>query len=67
MNGYREYNPVTTEKLLRTLRREIFAAQLKVVLDKKLGRVTSPAVKKLARMTMPPIKARSGGRMRETT
>lgn len=45
----------TANELLRTLRREIYAAQLKVVLDKKLGRKTDPAVKKLAAMKMPPI------------
>lgn len=45
----------TTDELLRTLRREIFAAEMKVILDKELGRETSPTVKKLAGMRMPPI------------
>lgn len=45
----------TTEQLLRTLRREIFAAEMKVALDKELGRETSSTVKKLAGMKMPPI------------
>ncbi len=45
----------TKEELLKTLRREIFAAQMKVILDKEFGRETSPTVKKLAKMTMPPI------------
>ncbi|NOJ58423.1 hypothetical protein [Arthrobacter sp. 260] len=55
MAGHREYDAVDTNELLRMLRSEIFAAQLKVVLDQKLGRETSPTVKKLAAMTMPSI------------
>lgn len=47
----------STEQLLRTLRREIFAAQMKVALDKELGRKTSPTVKKLAGMKMPSTSA----------
>ncbi|WDF33723.1 hypothetical protein PTW37_01985 [Arthrobacter agilis] len=44
-----------TDELLKTLRREIFAAEMKVILDKELGRQTSPTVRKLARMKRPPI------------
>lgn len=43
-----------TEELLRTLRGEIFAAQMKVILDQQLGRETSPIVKKLAALKLPP-------------
>jgi hypothetical protein len=44
-----------TDELLKTLRREIFAAEMKVILDKELGRETSPTVRKLAEMKRPPI------------
>lgn len=45
----------TKEELLKTLRREIFAAQMKVILDKELGRTTSPTVRKLAELKRPPF------------
>lgn len=41
-------------QLLRTLRREIPAARLKVTLDEQLNRKTSPAVRRLAAMELPP-------------
>lgn len=43
------------DELLRTLRREIFAAEMKVILDKELGRETSSTVKKLAGIKLPPV------------
>lgn len=46
------------EQLFEMLRREIFAAQVKVALDRELGRPTSSKVKKLAAVKMPP-RARS--------
>lgn len=45
----------TTNEVLRTLRGEIFAAEMKVILDKELGRETSPIVKKLALLKLPRI------------
>lgn len=42
------------EELLDVLEGEIFAAQMKVILDKELGRETSPTVKKLAELKLPP-------------
>lgn len=49
----RPYDPANRTEVLDTLRREIQAAQLKVVLDQELGRSTSDAVKKLAAMQLP--------------
>ncbi len=49
------FQRMSTDELLRTLRREILAAELKVVLDRRLRRDTAPAVKKLAGMMLPPI------------
>lgn len=43
----------TKDELLETLRGEIFAAEIKVALDKELGRETSPIVKKLAAVKLP--------------
>ncbi|TYC95857.1 hypothetical protein FQ377_14600 [Arthrobacter echini] len=48
----------STNELLETLRGEIFAAEVKVILDQRLGRETSPTVKKLAAVKLPP-RARS--------
>ena len=41
--------------VLRTMRREIRAARLKVILDEELERDTSPMVQHLAQMSLPPI------------
>jgi hypothetical protein len=41
--------------VINTLRREILAARLKVILDEQLRRETSPTVKALARMKLPAI------------
>lgn len=55
MTGFRENGLTHKEQLLRTLEREIFAAEMKVILDKELGRPTSPTVRRLAALKMPPI------------
>lgn len=44
----------TKEELLEALRGEIFAAEVKVILDKQLGRKTSPTVQKLAALKLAP-------------
>lgn len=49
----RTYDPNNRAEVIKTLRQEIQAAQLKVVLDRELGRKTSEAVKKLATMDLP--------------
>ncbi|WP_258804803.1 hypothetical protein [Pseudarthrobacter sp. NS4] len=55
-NGYpRGNDPTRKEQAFATLRREILAARLKVVLDEQLNRGTSPTVKALARMKLPSI------------
>lgn len=51
----RNYDPTNRDEVASTLRKEIRAARLKVTLDKKLGRETSPHVKLLAGMTLPPL------------
>ncbi|WP_354191377.1 hypothetical protein [Arthrobacter sp. UYCu712] len=54
--GYpRGDDPARKEQVFATLRREILAARLKVVLDEQLNRETSPTVKALAQMKLPPI------------
>ena len=50
----RTYDPTNREQIASTLRKEIGAARLKMTLDRKLGRETSPQVKLLAGMTRPP-------------
>ncbi|MGW6174345.1 hypothetical protein ACWF5H_12685 [Arthrobacter sp. NPDC055138] len=55
MTYRRNYDPTNREEVASTLRKEIRAARLKVTLDKKLGRETSPQVKLLAGMTLPPL------------
>lgn len=52
---HRTYDPKNREQVLRALRREILAAQLKVTLDEQLGRTTSRQVKELAEMKLPPL------------
>ncbi|TJY67340.1 hypothetical protein E4J89_15775 [Arthrobacter sp. CAU 1506] len=51
----RNYDPTNREEVASVLRKEIRAARLKITLDKKLGRETSPHVKLLAGMTLPPL------------
>lgn len=43
------------DRMLRTVRREILAAHLKVTLDEQLKRGTSPTVKAMAQMKLPPM------------
>ena len=46
---------------MNALRRQILAAQLKVTLDKELGRTTSPKVIELSKRDLPPlIRMKSG-------
>ena len=50
------YSPEEREryrKILQTVRYEIQTAQIKIALDRKLGRETSPTVLKLAQMDPP--------------
>lgn len=51
----RKYDPTNKDQVYRTLRREILAARLKVTLDERLNRETSPEVLALSIMTLPPI------------
>lgn len=51
----RNYDPTNREQVASALREEIRTARLKVTLDKKSGRETSPQVKLLAGMTLPPL------------
>lgn len=55
MTYRRTYDPTNREEVASTLRKEIRAARLKITLDKKLGRETSPQVKLLAGLTLPPL------------
>lgn len=56
-HGYpRDDDPERRDQVLRTLRREILAARLKVTLDEQLNRETSPTVKRRARMKLPPVR-----------
>lgn len=55
MTYRRTYDPTNREQVASTLRKEIRAARLKVTLDRKLGRETSPQVKLLAGLTLPPL------------
>lgn len=55
MSYHKTYDPNDQEQVAAALRKEIRAARLKVTLDKKQGRVTSPQVKMLARMALPPL------------
>jgi len=51
----RTYDPANREQVASTLRKEIRAARLKITLDKKLGRETSPQGQLLAGLTLPPL------------
>lgn len=51
----RRYYPSNKSQMLRTMRREIMAARLKVALNNELKRETSAAVKSLAGWILPPI------------
>ncbi|ALO65250.1 hypothetical protein AS189_00555 [Arthrobacter alpinus] len=55
MATIRRYDPSNKSQMIRTLRREIMAARLKVALDKELKRETSATVKSLAGMILPPV------------
>jgi hypothetical protein len=64
MTYRRTYDPTNREQVASALRKEIRAARLKITLDRKLGRETSPQVKLLAGLTLPPLVRhvdRSGG------
>lgn len=54
MATIRRYDPSSKGQMIRTLRREIMAARLKVALDKELKRETSATVISLAGMILPP-------------
>jgi hypothetical protein len=49
-------DPATKDQIFATLRREIFAARLKVTLDDQLGRETSPTVIRLSKMKLPIVR-----------
>ncbi|MGJ9426406.1 hypothetical protein ACHABX_11265 [Nesterenkonia halotolerans] len=49
-----QYTGLSKEQMFDTLRREILAARLKITLDERQGRPTSPEVRDLAAMDMPP-------------
>lgn len=49
-----EMTPAGVNNFLERLRRDIAAAQLRVILDNRLGNTTPDAVKKLATMPVPP-------------
>lgn len=49
-----EMTPAGVNDFLERLRRDIAAAQLRVILDNRLGNTTPDAVKKLATMPVPP-------------
>lgn len=55
MTYRRSYDRNDRDQVAAALRKEIRAARLKITLDKKLGRETSPQVKLLAGMTLPPL------------
>lgn len=55
MTYRKTYDPADREQVASTLRKEIRAARLKITLDKKLGRETSPQVKLLASLSLPPL------------
>lgn len=56
MSTGKQYDPAYRDWVLDTRRREIHAARLKIILDDKLGRVTSPEVKRLAEMESPSVR-----------
>lgn len=53
MSSSKPHDPAYRNWVLETLRREIHAARLKIILDDQLGRVTSPEVKQLAEIEPP--------------
>ena len=55
MTYRRTYDRNDRDQVAAALRKEIRAARLKVTLDKKQGRETSPQVKLLAGLTLPPL------------
>ncbi|WP_104086301.1 hypothetical protein [Arthrobacter sp. GMC3] len=55
MTNRRTYDPANKDQVFATLRHEILAARLKVALDERLRRETSPTVKRLANMKLPPM------------
>ncbi|MCG2622999.1 hypothetical protein LVY72_13940 [Arthrobacter sp. I2-34] len=55
MTYRRSYDPADRDQVAAVLRKEIRAARLKVTLDRKLGRETSPQVKLLVGLTLPPL------------
>jgi hypothetical protein len=55
MTYRRSYDRNNRDEVAAVLRKEIRAARLKMTLDKKLGRETSPQVKLLAGLTLPPL------------
>jgi hypothetical protein len=55
MTERRKYGGSGNGHVFNTLRREILAARLKVILDEELGRPTSVKVKRLAAMDLPRI------------
>lgn len=55
MTHRRTYDPENRREVFDILRSQILAARLKVTLDEKQSRETSPMVMRLSKMELPPI------------